>query len=84
MRELERTAGFDETVAGKRAECDGGTVLASGGVSRDEFHGTLTGEYFEEGDPPSRWYRMANLTRKPADHIWDSVWCEQGFVFIVE
>lgn len=84
MAELQRTLGFDEALCGKLAECDGGTVFASGSVSREEFAGTLTGEYYEEGYPPARWYLIANLTRKPAEHPWDSVWCEAGFVFVIE
>jgi hypothetical protein len=32
-----RRAGFDESMAGRRAECDGGMPVASGGGSREEF-----------------------------------------------
>lgn len=80
----QQTAGFDESRAGKRAECDGGTVFADGNVGREEFAGTLTGEYMEQGEPAWRWYRMTNLTQKPPDWVWDDVWCESGFLFVLE
>jgi hypothetical protein len=82
---LPMRTGFDPAMAGRRAECDGGGPEPGGTVgSRDEFAGTLTGEYFEEGDPPWRWYLLADLTRKPTDYAEDSVWCESGFVFLVD
>ncbi len=76
--------GFDPTLVGKRAECDGGSVDAEGRASREEFTGTLTGVYVDHGSPPTRWYLMTELTRKPPDYEWDSVWCESGFVFVME
>ncbi|HWO93137.1 MAG TPA: hypothetical protein VNL92_00045 [Dehalococcoidia bacterium] len=74
--------GFDEQVAGKYAECDGGSVSADGVAAREDFAGILTGEYMEQGDPAWRWYHMVHLTKKPPGHVWDSVWCEQGFLFV--
>lgn len=72
-------------MAGRRAECDGGGAQVGGAVgSRDEFAGTLTGEYFDQGDPPWRWYLMRDLTRKPPEHGSDGVWCESGFLFVVD
>lgn len=81
----EVTSGFDEAMAGKRAECEGGMAQVGGEVgSREEFAGTLTGEYFDQGSPPWRWYLLARLTRKPADYEEDSVWCESGFLYVLE
>ena len=78
-------AGFDEAMAGKRAECDGGAALkGTRYAGRQEFTGQLTGEYIDHGDPPSRWYLMVDLTEKPENYEWDSVWCELGNIFLVE
>ena len=78
-------AGFDGAVAGKRAECDGGEAVPGTNLAgRQEFAGTLTGEYVDHGDHPWRWYRMVNLTRKPKGYQWDVVWCESGSLFISE
>ena len=77
--------GFDPAMAGKRAECDGGGPSAMAKYAqREEFAGTLTGEYVDHGDPPWRWYLMTDLTRKPEGYGWDSVWCEEGSVYLVE
>jgi hypothetical protein len=74
--------GFDEALAGKLAECDGGTPAPTGGGTREEFSGRLTGEYVDHGDPPWRWYKMIDLVKKPAGYDFDSVWCEQGNLFV--
>lgn len=79
-----RSAGFDQSMAGKRAECDGGTPAPSGGGTREEFTGTLTGEYVDHGDPPWRWYRMTALTRKPEGYDFDEVWCEKDSLYFLE
>lgn len=78
-------SGFDATLAGRRAECDGGHALAGThfGV-REEFEGTLTGDFVEWGDPPWRWLLLGELTRAPAGDPHDTVWCESGNVFVVE
>ncbi|MBW2422289.1 MAG: hypothetical protein JRH19_27400 [Deltaproteobacteria bacterium] len=53
---------FDPAYAGKRAECDGGGPIPGTRMAgRQEFTGTLTGEYIEQGDPPWRWYLMVDL-----------------------
>ncbi|UCE87064.1 MAG: hypothetical protein JSU66_04835 [Deltaproteobacteria bacterium] len=79
------TRGFDASVAGKRAECDGGgPVPGTHFAGRQEFSGTLTGEYVDHGDPPWRWYLLAQLTEKPAGYADDAVWCESGNLFLVE
>jgi hypothetical protein len=76
--------GFDPEKAGRVAECDGGMAAPSGGGTREEFTGTLTGEFVDHGDPPWRWYRLINLTRKPEGHSWDSVWCEADSLYLVD
>ena len=74
--------GFDPELAGRRAEADGGFATSDGAVARAEFVGTLTGEFMEEGAPPSRWYLLANLVRKPDWYEWDQVWCEVRSLFL--
>jgi len=77
--------GFDQNMAGKTAECDGGGLVAgSRYAARQEFTGTLTGEFVDHGDPPWRWYLMTDLTRKPDGYLPDEVWCESGMIFIVD
>lgn len=75
--------GFEPSVAGRVAECDGGgPVLGSKYASRQEFRGTLTGAFVDHGDPPWRWYLMADLTMKPGAYLEETVWCEAGTVFL--
>ncbi len=81
---LPRRPGFDEALAGKLAECDGGAVTAGGAASRQEFAGVLTGDYYDHGEPPWRWYLMNQLRRKPDGYEWDAVWCESGSLFVSE
>ncbi len=50
-------------------------------AGRQDFAGTLTGEYVEEGDPPWRWYLLGQLTLAPDTYIQDCVWCEEGNLF---
>jgi len=77
--------GFDAAVAGKRAECDGGhSIAGTHFAGREEFAGTLTGEYVDHGDPPWRWYLLGSLTRKPEGYPDDTVWCESGNLFILD
>ena len=77
--------GFDKTMAGRRAECDGGGPIAGTRYAgRQEFTGTLTGEYVDHGDPPWRWYLMGELSRKPEGYEWGTVWCESGSLFVVD
>ena len=75
--------GVDAAVAGRKAECDGGHALAGTHFAvREEFTGTLTGDFVEEGDPPWRWYLLGALTRAPNGYPHDTVWCESGNLFI--
>ncbi len=77
--------GFDPQMAGKRAECDGGRpVPGTRYAGREDFAGTLTGEYIDHGDPPWRWYLMRDLTQKPENFAEEAVWCESGNLFVVE
>ena len=77
--------GFDAAVAGKRAECDGGHAIpGTRFAGRQEFAGTLTGEYVDHGDPPWRWYLLGDLTGKPEGYPHDTVWCESGNLFILD
>jgi len=77
--------GFDPAVVGKRAECDGGYAIAGTHFAgRQEFAGTLTGEYVDHGDPPWRWYLMGDLTRKPEGYADETVWCESENLFILD
>ncbi len=74
--------GFDAAVAGRRAECDGGGPIAGTRFAgRQEFSGTLTGEYVDHGEPPWRWYLMVDLSLKPDGYNADRVWCESGSLF---
>jgi hypothetical protein len=76
--------GFDDRMAGKRAECDGGAAIVGTRYAvRQEFTGTLTGEYVDHGDPPWRWYLMTALSRKPDGYVDETVWCESQMLFLV-
>jgi len=79
---IPKRAGFDPAMPGKRAECDGGQPIAGGHTaSREEYAGVLTGDYVDHGDPPWRWYRLTQLSRKPDGYPWDEVWCASGSLF---
>lgn len=72
-------------MAGKRADCDGGgQVAGTRFAGRQEFTGTLTGEYVDHGDPPWRWYLLGELSIKPEGYDWDTVWCESGSLFVLD
>jgi hypothetical protein len=76
--------GFDSELEGVHAECDGGgPVLGTRYAGRQEFTGTLTGQYVDHGDPPWRWYLMTDLTRKPDNYPESIVWCESDSLFVV-
>ena len=81
---------FDEAVAGRRVEADGGSLvsgLREGQTvlygSRETFEGTLTGQRLDVGDPPWRWLEIGELTLKPEGFEEDSVWCEESYVYFV-
>ena len=87
---MERTYNVNHDLAGKRAECEGGMPVAGppGGPdllgSREYFRGRLSGLYFDEGDPPWRWYELVGLESRPEDWTGDVVWCEEGFLFLMD
>jgi hypothetical protein len=77
--------GHNPELAGKQAECDGGgPIWGTKYAGRQEFSGTLTGEYIDHGTPPWRWYLMVDLTRKPDNYPDQSVWCEADSVFLLD
>jgi hypothetical protein len=77
--------GFDPEIAGRRAECDGGGLVpGTHYVGREEFTGTLTGDFVDHGDPPWRWLLMKDLAHKPEGFEADGVWCESESVFLVD
>ena len=86
--ERNASAGFDPTMAGRRAECDGGGLVAGASghalAARMDFTGTLTGEYVDHGDPPWRWYLLVDLVRRPEGWPADAVWCESESLFLVD
>lgn len=79
---------MDPTLAGKKAECEGGgpSEIRPGVVmpAREFFRGRLTGVYFDLGAPPARWYEMIALEVAPEEYAAESVWCEEGFLFVME
>lgn len=80
---IPRLEGFDAARAGKRAECDGGGAIAGTRYAqREEFTGTLTGEYVDHGDPPWRWYLLKNLERRPDGYLGEAVWCLAEHLFV--
>jgi len=77
--------GFDASMAGRRAECDGGGMIeGTRYAGRQEFTGTLTGDYYDQGDPPWRWYLMKDLTIQPEGFASDAVWCESESLFLID
>ena len=85
MADRDVRPGFDSERSGRRAECDGGGLVpGTHYAARQEFTGTLTGEYYEEGDPPWRWYLLNDLTRKPADFPYEAVWCESESIYLLD
>ena len=76
--------GFDASLAGRWAECDGGGLVSARLAAREDFAGTLTGEYVDHGDPPWRWYLMTALTLRPDGYLGDTVWCESGSLWVAD
>ena len=72
-------SGFNAEYKGKRAECDGGGRMPNSKYAgRQDFAGTLTGDYRDFGDYPWRWYLMNQLTLKPNSFLQQAVWCDEG------
>lgn len=79
------TSGFNTAYAGRRAECDGGApVPGTHFAGRQDFAGTLTGDYRDFGDYPWRWYLLADLTLKPENYPYEAVWCDEGNLFLLD
>ena len=79
----EVSVSFDESVAGRRAEADGGShVPGTNFAARQSFTGTLTGRRMEQGDPPWSFLELSDLTEKPEGFAHPSVWCLEGDVYI--
>jgi hypothetical protein len=81
---------FDETLAGRPVQADGGSDAsdASHGdqvarISRETFEGKLTGRRFDQGDPPWRFMEVGNL-KKPDGSEGDTVWCEESYVYFMD
>ena len=82
-KKIPETRGVNPDLAGIQAECDGGGhIPGTRYAGRQDFAGTLTGEYVELGDPVWRWYLMTDLTTKPEGYQEDAVWCLEGNVFL--
>lgn len=74
---------FDESLAGKRAEADGGShVAGTVFAARQSFAGTLTGRLMSQGDPPWRFFELGDFTDKPEGFEHDAVWCLEGDVYL--
>ena len=85
MSAADARPGFDLALSGRSAECDGGRAIPGTHlVGREEFAGVLTGDYVDHGDPPWRWYLLAQLSRMPDGWPADAVWCESGSVFLID
>jgi len=50
-------------------------------VGRQDYAGTLTGDYIDHSDPPWRWYLMKDLTLKPQGCEDEAIWCLEGNLF---
>ena len=85
---MDKSYGIEKDLIGKWAECDGGSAYAAPGTpagmmgAREFFRGRLTGQYYEEGEPPWRWYYLTDLSSSPPDWETEGVWCEHNFIFI--
>jgi hypothetical protein len=78
-QELPYKSGFNADYCGRQAECDGGgREPNSKFAGRQDFAGTLTGDYRDFGDYPWRWYLMNQLTLKPRGFIHEAVWCDEN------
>ena len=77
---------MDPERAGRRAECDGGgLVMGSRYAARQEFTGTLTGEYYDEGDPSVALVQNDRPDPQAPTHFpFESVWCEAESLFLID
>lgn len=79
------SSGFTPEFEGAKADCDGGRPMAGTKFAgRQEFTGTLTGDYRDYGPYPWRWYLLAELTRKPVGFAYDAVWCDADSLTLLD
>ena len=72
---LPSVKGFDSEKSGRVAECDGGRMLpGTRFAGREEFTGTLTGDFVDHGEPPWRWYLDAHS-------LWHAATVPLGFLW---
>lgn len=73
-------SGFNAALRGLQVSCDGGGPIAGTHLAgRQNFAGTLSGDYRDFGpDRPHawRWYLLTALTQKPDGYAHQAVWCE--------
>lgn len=70
-------SGFNAALRGLQVHCDGGGPIAGTHLAgRQNFAGTLSGDYRDFGPYPWRWYLLTTLTQKPDTYAHDAVWCE--------
>ena len=76
---------FDEQLAGKHADADGGShVPGTNFGARQAFSGTLTGRRMTQGDPPWHFLELSDLTEKPEGFEHKAVWCHEADVYLDE
>ena len=74
---------YDASVAGKRAEADGGShVPGTNFAARQSFAGLLTGRRMTQGDPPWEFLEMGDFTENPEGFEHNVVWCHEGDVYL--
>lgn len=73
-------SGFNAALRGLQVQCEGGGPIAGTHLAgRQNFAGTLSGDYRDFGSyqPHAwRWYLLAALTQKPDGYAFEAVWCE--------
>lgn len=82
---------FDQTLAGRPVEADGGSDASNAAqgdevsrLSRETFEGTLTGRRFEQGTPPWKFMEIGSLTKNSGGSESDTVWCEESYVYFMD
>ncbi len=76
---------FDDTLAGRLVEADGGAEIEGGMAGyRTTFKGTLTGRRMSQGDPPWKWLELEKLTEAPTDFASGTVWVDEAYVYLLD
>jgi len=74
---------YDDSIAGKYAEADGGShVPGTNFAARQSFAGRLTGRRMTQGNPPWRFLEIGEFTEKPEGFTHEMVWCHEDDVYI--